>query len=77
MAPGVWVDPDEQDSIQATIHIVDSASGHVLHHQLQPYARGPAAAVITDNLAAVQLWDVSAARGGRSTCKLSAATLES
>ncbi|KAF5841245.1 hypothetical protein DUNSADRAFT_13699 [Dunaliella salina] len=62
LAPGVWVDPDEQDSIQATIHIVDSASGHVLHHQLQPYARGPAAAVITDNMAAVQLWDASAAR---------------
>ena len=42
--------------------LVDAVTGRVLHAQSQPGLRGPAAALLSENLAVVQLWDEKAAR---------------
>ena len=55
---------DDDDIPSVTLLLLDSATGRVLHSQVQLGASGPVRLVFTENTAVVELWDNVAKRWG-------------
>ncbi|KAJ9518790.1 hypothetical protein QJQ45_026065 [Haematococcus lacustris] len=61
-AAAAQVPRDELDFLAAHILLVDAVTGAVLHRQSAPGCRGPALALMSENLGVVQLWDAASSR---------------